>query len=102
MKNNTLMEIAWFPEWKKQTETEHKKTLSDAMFFEPEWTKKIKQCEAFFEFIKGMEGKDLAPYLSGISVSVGDAEMPALTIKLKIPLQTRLLKLDQTRTSKKE
>ena len=52
-------------------------------------------------FIKEMEGKDLAPYLSGVSISVGDAETPALTVKLEIPLQTRLLKSDHTHTSKK-
>lgn len=72
------------------------------MFFEPEWEKKIKQCEAFLDFVRGMEGKDLVPYLSGVSVSVGDAETPALTVKLKIPLQTRLLKSDHIHTSKKE
>ena len=45
MSSNPVMEVAWFPKWKKQTEPEYKDTLSDAMFFEPEWTKKIKQCE---------------------------------------------------------
>lgn len=99
--SNPVMEAAWFPKWEKQIEPEYKDTLSDAMFFEPEWTKKIKQCEAFLDFIKEMEGKDLAPYLSGVSISVGDAETPALTVKLEIPLQTRLLKSDHTHTSKK-
>lgn len=70
MSSNPVMEVAWFPKWKKQTEPEYKDTLSDAMFFEPEWTKKIKQCETFLDFIKEMEGKDLAPYLSGVSISV--------------------------------
>lgn len=101
MSSNPVMEAAWFPKWEKQTEPEYKDTLSDAMFFELEWTKKIKQCEAFLDFIKEMEGKDLAPYLSGVSISVGDAETPALTVKLEIPLQTRLLKSDHTHTSKK-
>ncbi|RHP72341.1 hypothetical protein DXA48_12310 [Ruminococcus sp. OF02-6] len=94
MANIPIAEVVWFPKWDKQAETEYKDTVSDAMFFEPEWTKKIRQCEAFLEFIKGMEGKDLVPYLSGVSVSVGDAETPTLAIKLKIPLQTRLLKSD--------
>ena len=55
--SNPVMEAAWFPKWEKQTEPEYKDTLSDAMFFEPEWTKKIKQCEAFLDFIKEMEGR---------------------------------------------
>ena len=42
--SNPVMEAAWFPKWEKQTEPEYKDTLSDEMFFEPEWTKKIKQC----------------------------------------------------------
>ena len=101
MSSIPVMDVAWFPLWKKQSVAVYIDSLSDAMFFEPEWTKKIKQCEAFLDFIKEMEGKDLAPYLSGVSISVGDAETPALTVKLEIPLQTRLLKSDHTHTSKK-
>lgn len=90
---NTIMELAeilWMPQSLKKEVIEFDDSIMGEMA-RFEYEKRIRQCETFLSFIKGMKGKDLEPYLSKVNINISSACNIEITIK--IPLQTRLRKL---------
>lgn len=82
-----LIEVMWLPKPQEAQEVTYDETFADEMF-RLEHEKRVMQCDAFLEFLEGMKGKDLEPYLSDVNLSIGTRYEMAVTIK--IPLGVRL------------